>query len=152
MKFDGRKLRETRLLKGLRQADVAELTRQQGQLVDSRTLSHWENNPDANPRPKNIAVVAKALGVAPDIFYTSEHKGPDQRSAVLSGGGSTGQPPHIHFWEALGYTVAQDAADGLILRSGGRKKNIFLSQADSERIYIHVKKYTDFVLSESLKI
>ena len=145
MKFDGRKLKETRLLQGLRQADVAELTRQQGQLVDSRTLSHWENCPTANPRPKNLAVVAKVLSVDPEIFYISESGGAVHETNALSGGPIQ---PALRFCEALGYVIAQDDANGLILQSSGRRKDVFLSCTDLERIYTHVKKYTDFLLSE----
>jgi len=148
MKFDGRKLKKTRLLMRLRQADIAELTRQQGQPVDSRTLSHWENCPDANPRPKNVAAVAKVLGVDTETFYSSEGKGSVQGADVLSS--EAARPAHIRFWEALGYTVVQDGSNHLILQSSGRKKDVSLSRADSERIYIHAKKYTNFFLAEYL--
>ncbi|MBD5083993.1 MAG: hypothetical protein HDT33_02720 [Clostridiales bacterium] len=73
---------------------MAELTRQQGQMVDSRTLSHWENCPTANPRQKNLSAVARVLEVDPATFYTSESGDATQEPDAASG--KAIQPAHTY--------------------------------------------------------
>lgn len=150
MKFDGNILKQMRLLKGYKQIDIAELTKQHGLFVDSRTLSHWENSGKANPRPRNVAVVAKVLGVEPEVFYSSEENvfPNESQKANLS---SKILPPYIKFWETVGYACSFDEDYRIILRTSGRKKDLRLSPNDMQKLYNNAKDYCDFLLYQHFK-
>ena len=138
MKFDGSKLKQIRLKKGLRQSDIAAKTKELGLLVDSRTLSNWENSPKANPRPQNVAVVARVLDIQPEELYTFEPSSYSFQDDTLSS-------PVCSLLTALGYVISVENKN-ILLRSSGRTNDIKLTTEEFSELDAKTKEFLEFLL------
>ena len=144
MRFNGKKLKQIRLEQGLRQSDIAERSKKLGLFVDSRTLSNWENSEKANPRPQNVAVVAKVLNIQPEELYIFE----DSSESSTIKPGLTPQLPINNLLIDLGYTLTTDG-ENVILRSSGRTNDIQFSLSTLSEINKKTKEFLEFLLYQN---
>lgn len=150
MKFNGKLLKQIRLAKGLKQQDLSDLTRKLGKFIDPRTLSNWESSTrDPNPRPHNLAVVAKALDISLDELYIYENETEnmanlfsEEEQLIISHGISL---PFIKLLELQGY-ICSIKKDTILLRASGRKKDILLSIDEFKALYEQTGDYVNFLL------
>lgn len=149
MKFNGDSLKQIRIARGLKQSDLAYLTREHGKFIDSRTLSHWESSESANPRPHNLAVVAKVLDISPEDLYIYENDSEnltnqisEEEQLMISHGI---QLSFVKMLELSGY-VCSIQKDTVILRASGRKRDLQLSVDDFIALYEQTGDYLDFLL------
>lgn len=141
MRFNGKKLKQIRLEQGLRQSDISERAKQLGLFVDSRTLSNWENSEKANPRPHNVAVVAKVLNIRPEELYILD--GPSESSEK-----TYTELPISNLLIDLGYAIIIDG-ENVILRSSGRTNDLQLSFNTLAAISQKTEEYLEFLLYKS---
>lgn len=149
MKFDGRKLKEIRLEKGLKQIDIAALSSQYGSFVDSRTLSHWENSENANPRPGNLSAVARILNISPEdlYIYENDNENPKNQKTKEEQFLIDNKIPDsfVEMIELSGY-VFSVKNDSITLHANGRKKDIQFSVEEFNELFEQTRSHFEYLL------